>query len=319
MSAEIRLAGPAYALGRPVPIEELVPAGELAARLRAHGFDRCSVAAEPPSALALRAVTRLFESVAVRPGEVDAVVHASCSYGAEPGAGSSVEATLRDRVLRPAGLGGLPAYPMWLAESGNLASVLRVARALVLRPGVRTVLCVTADRMPAGPGEYRAMPNAVTINGDGAAACLLTTRPAGDYRLDGLAQVAAPEMAAYVKGQGLAKHLKIMSGVRRAATRLAEETGVPSTGYRWLITNNYAERTTGEFADMAQVPRDRRLPAAPAHGHVFAADGLINLAALGPDRVRPGDRLLLLASGPLSWGAIGLTRTAPPTDRGASG
>jgi 3-oxoacyl-[acyl-carrier-protein] synthase-3 len=314
--APVTLVGPAYAVGQLVPVAEAVPgevSGELADRLRDNGFVRCSVSDQPPSALAARAVAALLRQVGEASRRITAVIYATCSYGTEPEPGTGPEQVARERVLRPVGLDHLPVYGVWLAESGNLATVLRLARALVRGAGRHTVLCVVADKVPAGPGQYRAMPNGVTINGDGAAACLLSTELPGDYLVEGVAQVSAPVMVTFAKGQGLRKHLQIMAGIRGCCTGLYAASGQAPSAYRWLVTNNYARRTLHEFADMAQLPHDRLfLDNVARHGHVFTADGLINLADLTRTADVPaGDRVLVLSSGPLTWGAVGLVRTTP--------
>ncbi|MGX7825336.1 hypothetical protein ACTG9Q_09600 [Actinokineospora sp. 24-640] len=302
----MNIVGPAYALGERVPLEEAVSGADAAERiatLREHGFDRCSVSAEPPSALAARAVSTLLGATGVAASDIDAVVYATCSYTSEANREKAVRSAL------PA-LADKPFHTVWLGESGNLAHVLRLARGL-LATGVGTVLCVVADKVPDRPGEYRAMPNAVTVNGDGAAACLLSARLPGSYTLDGIGQVAAPVMATYVKGEGLRKHLAIMSGIRGCVNALYEATNTTGEDYRWLVTNNYSQRTLGEFADMARIPRVFTGNVA-RNGHVFTADGLVNLADL-TDGLDQGERVLALSTGPLTWGALGFTRSPSVT------
>jgi 3-oxoacyl-[acyl-carrier-protein] synthase-3 len=312
----ISLVGPAYEVGQLVPIADAVPGhipDELANRLNDNGFDRCSVADDPPSALAARAVAKLLDGTGVTPSAIDAVVYATCSYTSEPDPAGSV----REHVLRPAGLDHAALYGVWLAESGNLASVVRLARGLIRAKRHVTILCVVADKVPNRPGEYRAVPNAVTINGDGAAACLLSAQCTGDYLVEGVGQFGAPVMTTFVKGEGLRKHLQIMTGIRGCCNRLYAATGQPGDAYRWLITNNYARRTLDEFAGMAQIPPDRLyLGNLARHGHVFTADGLINLTDLTRAGVDDGDRVLLLSTGPFTWGAVGLIRSGPHETRG---
>ncbi|MGL5829565.1 MAG: hypothetical protein ACRC0L_08365, partial [Angustibacter sp.] len=245
----------------------------------------------------------------------------ACSFGREPDPGGGLETVVREQVLRPVGLEQLPMYGVWLAESGNLASVLRLARALICDGRAGTVLCVVADKVPDGPGEYREMPFAITINGDGAAACLLSTGLPGAYAVEGVVQVAAPSITLHAQGQrGLRKHLQVISGVRSCANELYAATGQRPAAYRWLITNNYAHRTLGEFADMAWLPRRTLFLANIArYAHIFTADGLINLADLTRSTDVPaGERVLVLSSGPLTWGAIGLVRSLRAGDVGES-
>jgi 3-oxoacyl-[acyl-carrier-protein] synthase-3 len=177
---------------------------------------------------------------------------------------------------------------------------------------MRTVVVVAADAIPRLPGEYRAMPNAVTINGDGAAACLLSTDVPGPYQLDGIGQAAAARMATENRGRGLREYLEFLAGVRQAVARLYSACGTSGHSYRYLLANNYSAANLDDFADVAGVPKDRVFrDNVPKYGHVFTADGLINLAGLTQTvEVLPGERVLLLSTGPVSWGAIGLRKSA---------
>jgi len=157
------------------------------------------------------------------------------------------------------------------------------------------------------------MPYAITINGDGAAACLLSTDLPGAYTVEGVVQIADPSITVHPRElRGLRKHLQVIAGLRRCADRLYATTGQQPDAYRWLVTNNYARRTLGEFADMARRPHDALyLANIGRYAHIFTADGLINLADLTRSADVPaGERVLVMSSGPLTWGAIGLLRTS---------
>jgi 3-oxoacyl-[acyl-carrier-protein] synthase-3 len=320
----VTLVGPAYAIGSPTAISDVLPgdvSGQLGARLRDNGFAHCSVSDQPPTVLAAQAIADLLQQVGAGSGLIDAVVYGTCSFSYEPDPGGCLETVVRERVLRAVGLEHSPVYGVWLAESGNLVSVVRLAHALIRDGRARTVLCVVADKVPDGPGEYREMPFAITINGDGAAACLLSTALPGAYTVEGVVQVSAPSITVYPKElRGLRKHLQIISGVRNCADQLYTATGQQPDAYRWLITNNYAQRTLGEFADMARLPHHALfLDNIARHAHIFTADGLINLAELTRSADVPaGERIMVLSSGPLTWGALGLVRTSQAGDAGVS-
>jgi len=300
------LSEPAYAVGELVPVEQVAGRGALAERLREYGFDTCSVADRPPSELAADAVAELLLRSGLTGGEVDAVVYGTCSHRSEPAGDQGVR-----RMLDRLGLAGARLYGVWLGESGNLAGTFRLARALLASTGVRTVLVVVADAVPKRPGEYRAMPNAVTVNGDGTAACLLSTVHRGPFTVEGIGHCAVPAMSAAGRGTGLREYLEFMTGVRGSLTALYQASGTGPSSYQWLVANNYSTSSLGDFADLAGIPHERVFRGtAPRHGHVFTADGLINLAALTDSaEVAAGDRVLVLSTGPFSWGAIGLQRS----------
>ncbi|MFC8952499.1 3-oxoacyl-[acyl-carrier-protein] synthase III C-terminal domain-containing protein [Streptomyces sp. NPDC057101] len=304
---DVGLGGLGYAVGASLPIERAVPPDtpdELLDRLRAHGFADCSVARETPAELAARAVAETLAVAGTDPRSVDAVLYGTCSYWGEghppPGDPAKLTDTIARLVLEPHGLGHAQLSLVWLAESGNTGSVLRLARALVASGVHRTVLCVSADAVPPLPGEYRAMPNAVTVNGDGAASCLVSTEIPGDFRLGPTAQHSSAPMRALAKGQGLRKHLEIVKGIR--VCRAALDT--PPDGFAWMLSNHYSRPVLTEFATLAGVPAERLYTANIARlGHCFAADTLIDLADLHRGgRIAPGDDVLMLTTGPSTWG-----------------
>ncbi|MFI9115078.1 3-oxoacyl-[acyl-carrier-protein] synthase III C-terminal domain-containing protein [Streptomyces venezuelae] len=303
----IGLGGLGYAVGDSVPLDKAVPEdtpADLLDRLRAHGFVNCSVAQETPAGLAARSVAESLVVSGADPARVDAVLYGTCSYWGEgrppPGDPAELTGTIARTVLEPLGLGHAALTLVWLAESGNTGSVLRLARALVAAGVHRTVLCVSSDAVPPLPGEYRAMPNAVTVNGDAAASCLVSSELPGEFRLDTTVQQSSAAMRGLAKGQGLRKQLEIVKGVR--ACRAALDT--PRDGFAWLLSNHYSDQVLTEFAALADVPRDRLFTANTARlGHCFAADTLIDLADLHrAGRIGPGEAVLMLTTGPSTWG-----------------
>ncbi|MFD4372959.1 3-oxoacyl-[acyl-carrier-protein] synthase III C-terminal domain-containing protein [Streptomyces sp. NPDC058486] len=306
-STGIGLGGLGYAIGDSLPIEKAVPEdtpAELLDKLRAHGFVHCSVAQETPAGLAARSVAESLAVSGVDPARVDAVLYGTCSYWGEgqppPGDPAALTRTLARVVLEPLGLGHAVLSLVGLAESGNTGSVLRLAQALVAAGVHRTVLCVSSDAVPPLPGEYRAMPNAVTVNGDGAASCLVSSEFPGEFRLDSTVQHSSAAMRGLVKGEGLRKHLEIVKGVR--ACRAALDT--PPGGFARMVSNHYSAPVLAEFAALADVAPERLHTANIARlGHCFAADTLIDLADLHREGlIGPGEAVLMLTTGPSTWG-----------------
>lgn len=277
----VTLSEPAYAVGQLVPVEQVAGHGLLFSRLRRHGFDTCSVAGRPPSQLAAEAVSALLRRSRPGGGGVDAVVYGTCSHRSEPPGDGRVRGMLDRLGLAAAGL-----YGVWLGESGNLAGAVRLARALLAGSAARTVLLVVTDAVADRPGEYRAMPNAVTVNGDGAAACLLSTADVGPFTLEGVGHRASAVMSAPGRATGLKEYLEYMAGVRASLTALYDDVGAGPEAYRWLVANNYSTANLGDFAELARIPHDRVFSGtASRHGHVFTADALITLLRSPP---RPG-------------------------------
>lgn len=312
-SPPLYLAGLGHALGELQPLEPALadrvdPA--LLAKLREQGFASIAVASDGPLALARRATATLLHDHGVDPAHVDAVVYTTCSYwSAQATAEGGLGALVRAQLLGPLGLHRARLHGVFLAESGNLVSALRVARSLIEVDGLRNVLVITADAVPDRPVEYRAMPSAVTVNSDAAAAALVSSHE-GAYALEGIGQASSPRMLAFIKGEGLAKYLAILAGIRSAVARLFEAAGTQASDYARLVTNNYSVQTLHGFAGAVGIPRERLFLANVARfAHAFAADPLINLAddhAAQP--LGPGERVLCLSTGPLTWGAVSLRR-----------
>lgn len=320
----VRLGSLAWALGEIVPIESILddaaPA-DLLDRLVKNGFRTCSVADEPPTKLGARSVAATLARAGIDAAQVDAVIYSTVSFGRdeteaplpEPRRRWRVRDAVIDHILKPNGLlhcrlfGGI-----WLAGSGNLASIWRLARSLILVQGYRTVLCVTADAVPRGRTQFRAMRDGIAVVGDGAASCIVSSAGPGPYVLEGLGQAVSPRISGLGARHALQKRVEIMFGIRTAAKRLYEATDTDAHAYRWLITNNYAEATRNEFAQITGIGTERAYDGSVARvGHALAADPLINLAELdATSPLDPGERVLLLATGPLTWGAAAVRMTA---------
>lgn len=313
------IAAIGYALGRFHPIEKALGGAVTAEhlqQLREHGFRNVAIGGpdEGPVTLARRAVEQVLASGVDRPSQVDAVIYTTCSYwsdrvGPRQRPGSALSDRVTEQLLRPLGLSTAQLRVVYLAESGNWVSAIRIARNWMAVRGLRRIVVVTADAVPDRPNEYRAMPNSVTINSDGAAAVLLCTE-GGVFQLEGCRQVTSSRMLGYVKGQGLQKYLEIIGGIRAATDRLLAEAGTTADDYERLVTNNYSAQTLHGFADATGIGRQRLFTDnVPKFAHAFSADVAINLADCDASgALSPGQRVLGLSTGPMTWGAVSLRR-----------
>jgi 3-oxoacyl-[acyl-carrier-protein] synthase-3 len=91
-------------------------------------------------------------------------------------------------------------------------------------------------------------------------------------------------------------------------TALFDAGGFNGSGVAHLVTHNYGGSAVRIMASAIGVPADRIwCPTAADIGHCFAADTLINLAALGESgALRSGDRLVTLMTGTAVWGCASL-------------
>ena len=309
----IYLSSIEYVLGSLLPMSQALAGQvgpELMRKLGDGGFSGVAVAERGAVELAAEAAGAVLTRGKISAAAIDAVVYATCSFWGDE-QGEANRGCLQTQLLVPLGLVHALLSGVALAESGNLASALRVACNLVRSGDAETVLVVTADRLPRVPGEYRAMPNATAINSDGAAACLITREPRHGFEVEHIAQHANPRILVRVKGDGFGKYLDIVAGLRAAASAVFRATGASPDQYRWLVTNNYSVPTIYGFAEALEVRRERVFVDNVARfAHAFAADGLINLADLlaAAAAAGPGERVLALSTGPLTWGAISLRR-----------
>ncbi|MEN9578508.1 MAG: hypothetical protein RJA70_1517 [Pseudomonadota bacterium] len=310
--SDVYVTGLAYRLGRDLPIEQVLAgrvSPDLLDRLHGVGFRRCAVSSVSALQLAKDAAAAALEAGALHPSSVGAVVYATCSFWDEQ-VGQLSAARVRSEVLAPLGLGRVELWGVGLAESGNLASALRVARNLLRVDATGAVLVVTTDKVPARECEYRAMPNAVAVNSDAAAACIVTSEAGHGFVLEDVAQVSSPRMTSHAKGNGFAKHLEVIAGVRGSVGAVLQRLGLSPSNFRWLITNNYGIPTLDGFANAVGFERERLyLSNVPRFAHAFSADNLINLAdAVAEGRLSAAERVLTLSTGPLTWGAASLRR-----------
>ncbi|HZM75638.1 MAG TPA: 3-oxoacyl-[acyl-carrier-protein] synthase III C-terminal domain-containing protein [Candidatus Limnocylindrales bacterium] len=290
---EVYLSRIGVALGEPVPIAELpeVVAAGSAANLEKEGLSRCLVSDRAPWELAIEAARR---TLGEPPSNVDAVVYVYDSYPDDP-------APLR--VLEATGLAQIPFYGAGMAGCGNLSTALQAARCLVLAGVARTVLVITADACPPG---RRLMGANLSVLSDGAASCLVSAEPGeGAFRLlDVRTAVEASLHALALDSQTLPVLKATAFGIRRMGTALFDAGGFSGSEVAHLITHNYGGSAVRIMASAIGVPADRIwCPTAADIGHCFAADALINLAALGESgALRSGDRLLALMTGTAVWG-----------------
>ncbi len=313
---EVFIDGISYQLGQVQPLEDALR-GEVTAeqleKLRAQGFGRCAVSAASPVDLARGAASQTLRRLELPASAVDAVIYTTCSYWSEPALPAMSDPSpvrfgrlVAERLLGPLGLERARLFGAYLGESGNFVSALRLAANLMRTEGLRRVLYLTADAIPRLEGEYRAMRSGVFLASDGAACCLISADRRSGFAVEGLCQRAGPQISSYAKGQGFLKYMAILNGVRATAGALFASMGAGPAEHRLLITNNYNRQTMFEFCDALGFKRAQLfLDNQTRLGHVFAGDTLISMADLqAAGRIARGDRLLLLSTGPITWGAV---------------
>lgn len=311
---EVTLSSIAYALGE----HEHAVAGEgpaklsdaSRAKLLENGLRCYRTSSKSPSQLAAESVAQTLDDAGIAPKEIDAVVYTTCSFWSDPelpalGKGAQLSSEFSKKIIRDVvhrlGMSNAQSYGVFLAESGNFTSGIRVARNLLVAEGLRNVVYVNTDKLT--DDESKVVPSEISMMSEAATSCLVSTEERGGFVLGKLAQRSNPLMSTFASDAALKVLMEVAKGVKATC---ADVTGGDTREYRKLITNNYSRNTLMMLAHQAGcTERQLYLDNLPRFAHAFACDNLINLkdfcAAEGVSR---GDRFLLLSSGPLTWGAM---------------
>jgi len=164
---------------------------------------------------------------------------------------------------------------------------------LVASPGVRRALCVSSDVLPAG-ARREILYNVIS---DGACAALVE-RDAPQNRLLAWRQVTKGYYwdCAARKNEIVAAYFPTARNVAREALAAA---GLAPAAVACIIPHNVSLRSWEVLLGLLEVPREKLFAEnIPAHGHVIAADPLMNLKdAAERGRIRRGDRVLVFNFG----------------------
>jgi len=296
----------AYALGaHKLHVRESAAAGLLRSApedLEAAGFRWHHVCEPADSAydLARAAVAEIAASGDLE--GVDAIVYATCLPAGGIGIGPVRD--VKDLMDFPAsrlqaefGLSQAIVVGLHQQACTGLLGALRVAGALLAsEPGWRRVLCVTADRFPAGAWYEQAY----NLISDGAAACVVG-RDLAPCRLLTVHQITNG-------GLGRAGDDETVGTYFGYTHRLVRETaariGLTPGELDWIVTQNTHEKAWQILGRLLDVDYARVwCPSLPDVGHVISADVLVNLSALlASGRARPGQRIALVMAGfGLNW------------------
>jgi 3-oxoacyl-[acyl-carrier-protein] synthase-3 len=288
-----------------------------AATLAGFGFERARVAEfETHVDMAMEAVRALLDETRTPADEIDLVLYAGALTSS-----STMECAPAPAgtVLQMRDLMDFFKYPVSRLQSeldfanasvagidqqgcAAIFSSIRLARATLLaEPDVRTVLCVSADRLPHGA------PREVVYNlvSDGACA-MLVRRDAARNRILATQQVTK---GAFWDSGSLEN--EIIAAYFPTARTVIEETvrkaGVTLDQIRWVIPHNVSLRSWEILLGLIGCPREKLYSANIGRvGHTIAADNFINLRdATDAGLLHKGDLLLLFTFGyGLNWSCM---------------
>jgi 3-oxoacyl-[acyl-carrier-protein] synthase-3 len=183
---------------------------------------------------------------------------------------------------------------------------LRVARGLLAaEPELRSVLCVCANRLPAGA------PREIVYNviADGAGAALVTRDPPTNRVLDSYHVTKGAywdEVA--LRNELLAGYFPTSQAVIREALKRA---GLGVDEVDWIVPHNVSLRSWEILLGSLRIPMSKLYAAnIGRRGHNIAADHIVNLADMEAEGLlQAGQRLLLFNFGfGAHWSTIILER-----------
>ncbi len=299
----------AYALGdEPEAVAAAAARGVLtspAAALQDAGFEQHHVCR--PETTAYDLARRAVQALSVAPDSIDAILYACCipkngNIGDE--AQFAVSGDVKHLMDYPAShlqsdLGMERAIVIGLTQqacTGMFGAVRLAAALLASEPGMRRVLCLTADRFPAG-ARYEQAYNLIS---DGAAACVVAAEPAG-LRLITCHAITNGALAAASDDETVGNYF---SYSHRLIVETLERAGLKLTDIDWIVPQNINRKAIEILARLLRYdPARFYYPTLGAVGHMISGDNIVNLKHLVESgRINPGARVLLFLAGyGLNW------------------
>jgi 3-oxoacyl-[acyl-carrier-protein] synthase III len=278
------------------------------AALRDAGFEEHHVCRAETTAYDL--ARRAVQSIAGELGEIDAILYATClAPSANLGSDAAFRATRDVKHLMDFPASHLQAdFDLTRATvigihqqaCTGLLGGIRVARALVAAEAeAHRVLCLTADRFPAG-ATYEQAYNLVS---DGAAACVVSDTP-GRFRIVASHAITNGALA-------LASDDETVGSYFTYSHRLIRETlwkaRMTIGDVSWIVPQNTNVRASRILARLIGADDGRfYFPSIARVGHMISGDNIVNLKQLVEDgRLRAGQRVLSFMAGfGLNWQCI---------------
>ncbi|MCX4778474.1 3-oxoacyl-[acyl-carrier-protein] synthase III C-terminal domain-containing protein [Streptomyces sp. NBC_01264] len=240
---------------------------------------------------------------AVGQGRRDAithVIHATNSHH-DPSATDEVGS---GRLQQSLGL--TKAFPLGvsLGYCANLHVALHLAAALICADAAGDVLVICADAL--GPDGDRSVSGGISVHCDAASSVLVTRDPLpGSLRLLRTELHIDPALADIDPSVNFLRHMSVFGkGCAHTTGAALSAVGSLPQDISRVLPNNYNNRVNRGLAEIAGFSVGQVFMAnIPRLGHALASDNLINLAdSLASNPAVPGERMLLLASGPNQWG-----------------
>ncbi|HET9896434.1 MAG TPA: hypothetical protein VFQ44_16025 [Streptosporangiaceae bacterium] len=295
-ASAVYLTGFRQATGQLVELGQL--AGEIespvARRLQREGFDSCYIASRHSVALAIQILQdkQYLDTVS-------AIVYATDDL-----AEKAPQQIVRE-LLGAVGMEHVPTFVVSGNGCANFGAALVSAAGGLEHLGPEIAL-VTADGARTG---NRVLTEEMSLLGDAAGACVVSRdAPASGYRVHGVRCAMSSETGNF-DAAPTASLRGSLDGVGAAVDSALDNAGWERQSLTALVVGNYSRSSRRLLAMGADIPFEKVYPQGRiTGGHCFASDIIGTLHALDAARsLRPGDRLLALATGPNCWYAVSLT------------
>ena len=289
--------------------------------LRSFGFDRVHLARDDESnvSMAISAARKLLDETETDPEGIGLILYATALSSSATMAAVGKSPNEGGAVLQLDDVADLFKYPASALQSeldlpnasvvginqvgcASIFAALRMARAmLVSERGLDSVLCVSADKFPAG------QPRDLVYNvvSDGASAALVR-RGASRNRIVECAQVTKGAL-----WDGGSLQNEIVAAYFPTAKSLIERTlaraGLTIDDIALVIPHNVSARSWDILGKLIGCPSERiYMNNIRCAGHTIASDNLLNLQrATDEGRIEKGDKLLLFTFGyGLNWACM---------------
>jgi len=261
------------------------------------GFDKYCVSHDGLSRLIVNSVTKTIQKSGIGLDDVDLVIVASSSYNQTKNFDISIAESMTEL-----GIDNIPVMGVTLAQCGNFASALRIAKGLLLEDEVKNILLITGD-VAASEGERF---QNLAFNSDGVASCIISSKPIGMYKLIAFEQVADLKARDLINSETneLSEDSvkRVQAGLGKLREKMQAAHGNIIDDCHQLITNNYSISALRFISEKLNVPSDRIFKSnTEKYGHVYCSDGLINLETYSSENDSTNGKVAILSSGRGIW------------------
>ena len=314
VSRSVVISAIRYEVGECVPLCDLVGDGlsiEEAAPLLDQGVVGISVLKRPLAQVMEVCIRESLQSAGIAAVDIDTVILATESFTAlfEDDHPSTIGPfrNTRNRIflfLHRLGFRKASVHCVTYGACTNLVQAFITAEAVMAKGLSRNVLVITGEKF--GAPRARLMPEAVSMAGDGAAACIISgeARPEGSgFRLAHVGTSPYRQLDATLDGSKML--IEMFRAMKNAAADCYESCNLQPEDFRWIVLGDYNALTSVTHGKLLGFTPDRVFMKNVGQlGHI-PFDPLINLANLRQERlIATADRILLFLCGPLFCGSI---------------